>query len=74
MYRLAFMVMYQQKLEQVAQVVLLTIFTKMQVAASFRSSGGNAKADLQVGRCWRLNFGSGGDWSVCGSPCYNLAT
>lgn len=38
MYRLAFMVMYQQKLEQVAQAVLLTIFTKMQVAAAFRFS------------------------------------
>ena len=38
MYRLAFMVMYQQKLEQVTQVVSLTIFTKMQVATAFRFS------------------------------------
>ena len=38
MYRLAFMVMYQQKLEQVAQVVLLTIFTNMRVATAFRFS------------------------------------
>ena len=38
MYRLAFMVMYQQKLEQVAQVVLLPISTKMQAATAFRVS------------------------------------
>ena len=38
MYRLAFMVMYQQKLEQVTQVVLLTILQKMQAATAFRGS------------------------------------
>ena len=38
MYRLVFMVMYQQKLEQVTQVVLLTIFAKMQAATAFRVS------------------------------------
>ena len=38
MSRLAVMVMYQQKMEQVAQVVSLTIFTKMQVATAFRFS------------------------------------